>query len=256
MAPFDDLKDARVLVTGGATGIGGAVSRAFADAGARVYVHYHGGAEAAEALVTAIRADGGTVEAGSGDLTKRGAAAAVVDAAASALGGLDVLVNNAGSMVARRPFEECDDDLLDRVFDLNCRQVVEASRAALPHLRAAGGGSIVTTTSIAARNGGSPGSAFYASAKGFVSTLTRSLARELAGDNIRVNAVSPGTIHTNFHEVFSTPEKLEATARAIPMGRLGLAEDCAGTYLYLASPSLSGYVTGQVVEVNGGQLIA
>ena len=103
--------------------------------------------------------------------------------------------------------------------------------------------------------GGSPGSSIYSGAKAFVSTFTRSLARELAPQNIRVNALSPGTIATAFHERHSTPEKLEATRKSIPMARLGRAEDCAGTALFLASDALSGYVTGQVIEVNGGQFM-
>jgi 3-oxoacyl-[acyl-carrier protein] reductase len=136
------------------------------------------------------------------------------------------------------------------------RSAVHCCRAGLPLLKAAGRGVIVNVSSISATTGGSPGSSIYSGAKGFISTFTRSLARELAPDNIRVNAVSPGTIHTDFHLRHSTPEKLEATRRTIPQQRLGMAEDCTGTVLYLASEKLSGYVTGQVIEVNGGQLMA
>jgi 3-oxoacyl-[acyl-carrier protein] reductase len=110
-------------------------------------------------------------------------------------------------------------------------------------------------SSISARTGGSPGSSVYSGAKAFVATFTRSLARELAPHGIRVNALSPGTIATAFHERHSTPEKLEATRKAIPMARLGSPQDCAGTALFLASGALSGYVTGQVFEVNGGQFM-
>lgn len=118
-----------------------------------------------------------------------------------------------------------------------------------------GGGSIINVSSISARTGGSSGSSIYSGAKAFVSTYTRSLARELAPRNIRVNALSPGTVATAFHERHSTPQKLEATRRSIPLTRLGTPEDCAGTALYLASDALSGYVTGQVIEVNGGQFM-
>lgn len=250
-----DLAGRRVLVIGGATGIGGAASRAFAAAGARVHLHYHeGSAEAAE-LLKELEVAGAQAGGQPADLMQPGAAAAVVDAAAEAMGGLDILVDNAGSMVARRPLDEIDDPFIDAVFDLNCRQVIHACRAAVPHLRRAGGGSIITVSSISARNGGSAGSSLYSGAKAFVATFTRSLAKELAGDNIRVNAVSPGTIHTRFHDEFSTPEKLEKTRTTIPMGRLGAAEDCVGAFLWLASEALAGYVTGQVIEVNGGQLM-
>jgi 3-oxoacyl-[acyl-carrier protein] reductase len=179
---------------------------------------------------------------------------AVVAGAVEALGGLDVLVNNAGHMLGRTPLAAITDATLDRVFDLNARSVVVACREALPALGASRG-AIVNVTSISARTGGSPGSSLYSASKAFVSTFTRALATELAPQGIRVNAVSPGTIATRFHEVYSTPEKLEATRQRIPLQRLGAAEDCAAAFLYLASPSLSGYVTGQILEVNGGQLM-
>ena len=121
---------------------------------------------------------------------------------------------------------------------------------------AGGGGDVITSTSsIAARNGGGPGSGLYASTKAFVSNLTRGLAKGLATDRIRVNAVAPSVIATPFHERFSTPEQMTAMIAMIPMGRASTAKDCVGAYLFLASDTLSGYVTGQVIEVNGGQLM-
>jgi 3-oxoacyl-[acyl-carrier protein] reductase len=135
------------------------------------------------------------------------------------------------------------------------RSVVAAIQAAVPHLKAAGGGSVINTSSVAARNGGGPGSALYGGAKAFVSNMTRNLARELAPDGIRVNAVAPGVIMTPFHERFSTPELLEQLRKGIPMGKLGAPEDCVGAFLFLASPGMSGYITGQTIEVNGGQLM-
>ena len=122
-------------------------------------------------------------------------------------------------------------------------------------MRVQGGGSIINLASIAARHGGGPGSVLYAATKGFVATATRGWAKELVGDRIRVNAVSPGVIMTPFHDRYSTAEQLAAMQATIPMGRLGLAEECAGAFLYLASEQLSGYVTGQVLEVNGGQFM-
>ena len=128
-----------------------------------------------------------------------------------------------------------------------CREVV-------PLMRAKGqGGSIINVSSVAARHGGGPGAYLYAGAKGFVSTATRGLAKDLAPDRIRVNAVSPGVIQTPFHDRFSTPQLLESFKAGIPMARLGEPDDCVGAFLYLASPQLSGYVTGQILEVNGGQ---
>jgi 3-oxoacyl-[acyl-carrier protein] reductase len=108
-------------------------------------------------------------------------------------------------------------------------------------------------SSIAARHGGGGGAIIYAGAKGFISTVTHGWAKEVAGDNIRVNAVSPGVIDTPFHARYSTAEQLKAMQATVPMNRLGTADECAGTFLYLASDRASGYVTGQVIEVNGGQ---
>lgn len=252
----EDLRGKRVLVTGSSRGIGAAVGTAFASLGARVALHGSGGSDAAARLALALTAGGTEVYTVTGDFRNPRAVESAVDAAVQALGGLDILVNNAGTMVGRVPLERIGDDFLDEVIDLNLRSVVVACRRALPALRAAGGGAIVNTVSISARTGGSPGSSIYSASKAFVSTFTRSLAAELAPDRIRVNAVSPGTIDTDFHQRYSSPEKLAATAARIPLGRLGTAEDCVGAYLFLASEALSGYITGQVIEVNGGQLMA
>jgi 3-oxoacyl-[acyl-carrier protein] reductase len=208
------------------------------------------------ACVARIGAAAGDAFSLQADLSSTYAVKQLIDKVLEHYGRLDILVNNAGSMVARRRLEEVDDDFIDQVFDLNARSVVTVCRAVLPIFTAQGGGCIINVSSISARTGGSPGSSIYSASKAFVSTLTRSLARELAEQNIRVNALSPGTIDTAFHEQFSNPEKLEKTRLSIPLQRLGTAEDCAGTALYLAADSLSGYVTGQVIEVNGGQLMA
>lgn len=252
----DDLRGKRVLVTGSSRGIGAAVAAAFAGLGARVVVHAGASREAGERLVTDLLAAGGEAHLLTGDFRDPAAVEAVVDGAVEVLDGLDVLVNNAGTMVGRTPLAGMPDGFLDEVVDLNLRSVVVACRRALPALKAAEGAAIVNTVSISARTGGSPGSSIYSASKAFVSTFSRSLAAELAPDRIRVNAVSPGTIDTDFHGRYSSPEKLAATAAKIPLQRLGTAEDCVGAYLFLASNRMSGYITGQVIEVNGGQLMA
>lgn len=253
---INDLKGKRVLVTGSSTGIGAAVAKAYAAHGAHVCVHYNQSKDQAEAVAAEIRAAGGTCILIGGDVSKSKEAIRIVDEAAAALGGLDVLVNNAGALVKRAPLDELDDDLYDRVLDLNVRSVVFASQAAARHMRKAGKGSIINTSSVAARNGGGPGALLYASAKAFVLNATRNLAKELAGAHIRVNGVSPGVISTPFHDRYSTPEILEGMRKTIPMAVIGTPEDCIGAYLFFASDALSGYVTGQVLEVNGGQFMA
>jgi 3-oxoacyl-[acyl-carrier protein] reductase len=250
-----DLAGKSVLITGASTGIGAAAARAFARAGCRVAIHYNASLNRAEEVAADVRFAGAEAFLVGGDLRSSAKAREVVNAAAKHFGSLDILVNNAGGLVARVPIAEIDDGFFDEVIDLNVRSLVACCSAAVPHMRRGGGGSIVNVTSVAARTGGGPGSSMYASAKGFVSTFTRGLAKELVKDNIRVNAVSPGVIVTPFHERYSTPAMLEAFKATIPMNRLGTADECAGSFLYLASEALSGFVTGQILEVNGGQVM-
>ncbi|QJQ96741.1 MULTISPECIES: SDR family NAD(P)-dependent oxidoreductase [Halomonadaceae] len=252
---FEELKGKRVLITGASRGIGAAVARRLGALGCHVAVHYHASEMAASQVVEEIRSAGSEAFVLKGDVSRSQQAVAVVDGAAERLGGLDLLINNAGDMLGRVALGDIDDAHYDRVMDLNARSVVMASRAALAHFKRQGVGNIIHTTSIAARNGGGFGAGLYASSKGFVSTLTRSMAKELAADNVRVNAVAPGTIATDFHERHSNAAHLDAARVSIPQGRLGSAEECVGAYLFLATDALSGYVTGQVIEVNGGQLM-
>lgn len=248
-----DLSGQTALVTGGGTGIGRATVRTLAQAGCDVAVHCHTSRTAAEEVAAEARAAGRRACVLTGDFTDGAQVAAVVQEAAAVLGGLDVLVNNAGSLLDRLPLADMPDAHWHAVLDLNLTSVFQACRAALPHLRP--GARIVNVTSIAAHTGGGNHSFAYAAAKGGVISLTRGLARELAERGVRVNAVSPGTIRTPFHERFSTPERLEGIRRSIPLQRLGEADDCASAILFLVSP-LAGYLTGEILEVNGGQHFA
>ncbi len=249
-----DLADRAVLVTGASTGIGAAVASAFAAQRARVAIHYNESAAAAEALFDTIRQAGGEAVLVQGDISQPGESERVVEAAAAKLGGLDGVINNAGGMLGRLPTAEVDDAHYARVMDLNARSVLAATRAGVPFLKRRSG-FVINTTSIAARNGGGNGAILYAAAKGFVSTITRGHAKEFVGEGIRVNAVAPGIVATPFHDRYTNPEMLDTQRQSVPMGRVGTPDECVGAYLFLASPLLSGYITGQILEVNGGQLM-
>ena len=251
---LDDLKGLRALVTGSSTGIGAAVAKAYAANGMRVVVHYKSSEAEANAVAAEIRAAGGEAHVLQADVADSKQTVDLVNKAAEKLGGLDVLVNNAGALVKRTPIAEIEDDFFDSVVDLNVRSVVMASKAALPYLKKSGGrASVINLSSIAARNGGGPGSSLYASSKAFVLNLTRGMAKEFVPFGIRVNGVSPGVIMTPFHERYSTAEQIEAMRKTVPMERVGTPQDNVGVFLFLASPAMSGYITGQTIEVNGGQ---
>lgn len=251
---LEDLKGKRALVTGSSTGIGAAVARELGRLGVAVAVHGNKNAEAAEAVAAEIRAAGGKAVVVIGDVSNSASAAKIVTDAVAGLGGLDILINNAGAILDRVTNAGFDEAMYEQVYNLNVRSVLAVTKAAYPHLKAAGGGSIVNTGSIAGRFGGFAGSSVYASAKAAVHSITRNAAREFAPDHIRVNVVAPGFIITPFHD--KTPQSVKDTAAAqIPMQRLGTAEDCVGAYVFLASDSMSGYITGQIIDVNGGQLM-
>lgn len=252
---MQDLKGKCILVTGASSGIGAAVAKALGEAGARVAVHYHAGRDRAQSTANGIVKSGGEAEIYQADVTDSSSVDRMVDAIKERFGRIDVLINNAGGFVRRSPIVDADDAYIDAVFDLNARSVIVLSRKVIPLMAAAGGGSIINVTTQAARTGGGPGAGIYAACKGFVSTITRTMAKELAKDRIRVNAVAPGVIDTPFHEGHTNAETLKMFTNAIPMARIGTAQECVGAFLFLASELASGYVTGQIVEVNGGQVM-
>jgi 3-oxoacyl-[acyl-carrier protein] reductase len=248
MARIEDLAGKAVLITGASSGIGAALARAFGSQSSKLALHFNSHETEVQALAKEI---GGNVTLVRGDLSKRGEAKRVVSEAAAALGGLNVLINNAGGLGERRPIADVDDPLFDFVYDLNVRAVLAASQAAIPHFEEAGGGNIINVGSIAGVDGGGAGASLYATAKAAVHNLTRHLATDLASKNIRVNTVAPGAIATPFHA--KTPAaRMQAMSDATAMGRVGVAEDCVGSFLFLASNELSGYITGNMIHVNGG----
>jgi len=251
---IEDLKNKVVLITGASTGIGAAAAVAFGKNGAKVAVHYNKSKSEAEKVAAQIEKAGGKAMLVSGDVTQSAICREIVDKAVAGYGRIDVLINNAGGLVQRAPIETITDQLFDEVVNLNVRSAMICTSSAAQYMRKQGnGGSIINVTSVAARHGGGPGASLYAGSKGFVSTITHGLAKELVKDRIRVNAVAPGVITTPFHDRYSTPQMLEGFKATIPMNRLGTADECAGAFLFLASEQLSSYMTGQVLEVNGGQ---
>ena len=241
-------------VTGSSTGIGAASAVALAEAGCRVAVHYNRSEDEAREVVERISSSGGEAMLVGGDVVDAGEVGRMAREIEDRYGRLDVLVNNAGSLIERRSFSEMTEDLWDRVMEVNLKSVFLCSQAVLPTMKRQGEGRIINVTSVAARNGGGPGSAAYAAAKGGVSTLTRAMAKELVSENILVNGVAPGVITTPFHERFTPPEIRERITAGIPIGREGTPGEVAGTVVFLASPAAD-YLVGEIIEVNGGQLM-
>ena len=253
MNPQGSLAGRVALVTGGAVGIGRAISLAFAGAGARVGIHYHSSAKEAEETFQLIQARGGNAILLPADLTDEEEALGVVDRLIEETSRLDILINNAGSPVRMSAIEHCPTDLWRRVFDLNVTSAFLVIRQAIPHLRASGHGNIINNLTLSIQTGGSGVGGPYAAAKGALQVLTRTLAREL-GPAIRVNAIMPGVIETRHHEVFSTPEKLSEYRKQTPLGRNGTAEEVAQAVLFLAGDGAA-FINGAIIDINGGRFL-
>jgi 3-oxoacyl-[acyl-carrier protein] reductase len=240
-------------VTGSSKGIGRAVSIGLAEQGCDVAVHYNSSEDAAREVGERIEGLGRNVLLLKGDVTDARDVRRMAGEIEDHYGRLDILVNNAGSMVARATLAEMTEDVWARVMDVNLKSVYLCSQAVLPMMKRQGG-RIINMTSVSARDGGSPSSLAYSTAKGGVSTLTRAMAKDLMADGIRVNGVAPGRIDTPFHDEFTTDEKRAEAARGIPMEREGTPEEVVGAVLFLASSQAS-YVLGEIIEVNGGMLM-
>ena len=247
-----DLEGLTALVTGASRGIGAATAVTLAQSGAaRVVIHYGGYREGAEATAAAVRAAGAeTLVLGASLGTERGIRDLVAQVREKAPE-IDILINNAGSLVKRAKLEEFTIELFDEVMNLNVKSVYFLTQAVSPYMVSRGRGHIVNVSSIAARNGGGPGATIYAAAKAGVAAITKGLAKELAPKGIRVNAVSPGTVDNHFHETFSTRQILDAVIAQTPAGKLGTNEEVADTILFLVSDAAR-YIHGQTIEINGG----
>jgi 3-oxoacyl-[acyl-carrier protein] reductase len=244
-----------VWITGSSTGIGRAAAVALAEQGCRVVVHYNRSEDEAREVVEQIESSGGEAMLVGGDVADAREVKRMAGEIEDRYGRVDILVNNAGSLIERCSFSEVTEDLWDRVMAVNLKSVYLCSQAVLPMMKERGKGRIVNMTSVAARTGGAPGSAAYATAKGGVSTLTRAMAKELVSDGILVNGVAPGVITTPFHDRFTPPDVREKLNAALPIGREGTPEEVAGVVVFLASPAAD-YLVGEIIEVNGGQLMS
>lgn len=246
------LEGKNVLITAGAQGIGESITKHFIDSGSNVAIHYFSSAENANKLVAYAKSKGQKAVAISGDLTIEANANILVAKTIEAFGGLDILINNAGSLVARKLLSELEADFWHKVMNINLTSMQFVTRAAAPYLAKNNNSSIVNLASLAGRKGGHPGSLAYATSKGAILTYTRALSTELGPKGTRVNAVAPGLIlGTSFHNTHTTKESANETILGIPLKRAGNAADVARAVLFLAS-EYDGFITGATLDINGG----
>jgi 3-oxoacyl-[acyl-carrier protein] reductase len=248
-----DLTGRRALVTGAGHGIGAAIAEGLAGAGADVVVHYGRSGGSAAEVVERIGALGRKATAIGADVTITAEVDRLLDEAVGFLGGLEIVVCNAGHLVGRSPVGEMTDEHFSKVVEVNLGATFRTVRAAIPHLRAAGpAGRVVTMASLAAHNGGGPGAAVYAAAKAGIVGLTKGLAKELGPARITVNALAPGFIGgTAFHDTFTPPAAQEAMVGGIAVGRGGTPVDVAGAVVWLCSDAAA-FVTGTTTDIDGG----
>ncbi len=248
----DKLTNKNILITAGAQGIGEAITKQFIDCGANVAIHYFSSADNANRLMDYAKTKGSKAIVIQGDLTKESDAHKVVEETVKALGSLDILINNAGSLIARKKISEIEIDFWNKVMDVNLTSMMYITKFATPHLTKNNNSSIVNLASLAGRKGGHAGSLAYATSKGAILTFTRALASELGGRGVRVNAVAPGLIlGTLFHDTHTTKESAAKTVAGIPIQRAGNPDDVARAVLYLAS-EYDGFITGATLDINGG----
>ncbi len=245
------LQNKTAIVTGGGRDIGRACAMRLAAEGANVAINYFSSSAGADSAVDAIKANGGNAIALQGDLSSQAGADALVAKTVETFGSVDILVNNSGGLIARKTISEMSLEHWQAVMDLNLTSIFLMVKACLPHMSS---GAIVNLASQAGRDGGGPGSVAYSTSKGAVVTMTRGLAKEL-GPNIRVNALCPGMIDTDFHNVHTKDEVRRNVEAASPVKRQGTSEDVANLVCFLANEE-SSFITGANVDINGGMLFS
>ena len=242
------FKGKSVLVTGASGGIGQCIAKKFAEEGAKVAIHYNSNKESAEAVKKEIEAMGGLCEIFQCDIRDNGQVKEMIDGVVEKLGGLDVLVNNAGVALDAR-IHKMPEDYFDKTMAINVKGTWNATQHAVPLMTAQGSGAIINISSISGVIG-NIGQSAYSTSKAGVIAMAKTVARETASKGVRVNAVAPGFIEVGMSS--QVPEKLkEKLVTEIPMGRTGKGEEIADAVLFLASDKAS-YITGQVLQVNGG----
>ena len=248
------LKNKVAIVTGGVRDIGRAISVKLAAEGAKVAINYFGSGDLAEETLEAVKKVGGEAVLVQGDMTRQDDVERLISECQAAFGAeIHALVNVAGGLVARKTIDEMDEDFFNQVIRLNLNSTFLVTKAVVPCMPA--GSAIVNLASQAGRDGGGPGAAAYATAKGAVMTFTRSMAKELGPKNIRVNALCPGMISTTFHDTFTKDEVRSNVAGATPLRREGDPAEVADAVAYLASPE-SSFMTGVNMDINGGLMFS
>lgn len=249
-----NLNNKIAIITGGARDIGREVSIKLASLGAKVVVNYFNNPEDAEETLSIIKKNNGEAIIVQGDMTVKSDVNHLVETTLKTFGNqIDILVNVAGGLVARKKIEEMDEHFWDSLMNVNLKTTFFATQAVVPYMKS--GASIINFSSQAARDGGGPGASAYATAKGGVMTFTRAMAKELGPKNIRVNALTPGMIATTFHDTFTKNEVREHVANITPLKREGNASEVADLVAYLASNE-SSFITGTNIDINGGLLFS
>ena len=246
----EDLKGRSVLVTGASSGIGSATAILFSEQGCYIGVHYFRTPDGAQKTLEQVKknSDGILLRA---DVRNEKQVKQMIEQFADKAGGIDILINNAGTLIDRQSFENGTLDYHEDVYATNVRSIFLVTRTALPYLKK-NKGNIVNIGSVGGHTGGAGGSGIYCGAKAAVATETIGMAKEFAKYGIRVNSVLPGFIETRFHEQFSTPERKKKIAQQTPLKRNGTPEDVAKAILFLASNEAAGFITGEYIAVNGG----